>query len=249
MVQIAFVQFDIAWENPEQNVTHINRLLDSYTGPNFDVLILPETWSTGFTMSKNAHQAEDTAKAFMQKLATTYQCQVIGGVAAKIPENQENRCYLFGPNEQPEYYVKNRTFNFNGEHLFFQAGSQPQTWQVGDFRLSPLICYDLRFPELARRVAKQSDGLLYIANWPSVREHHWRSLAIARAIENQCFVVTVNRIGKDGKGLEHPGSSLVIDPLGNILLDAQSQSGVFSINLDAQITSQVRQKWPFLSDM
>lgn len=248
MARIALVQYDIAWEDPQANIARIGTLLSNYSGEPFDILILPETWPTGFSMRAHGESVFQTGLAFMQTLAATYRCSVLGGLPAPAGQSQENRCYVIAE-DRLDYYIKNRAFKYAGEHRAYQAGTESRTWQIAGLRISPLICYDLRFPELARRAARDTDVLVYIANWPSAREHHWRSLLVARAIENQCFVIAVNRIGTDGNRLEYPGASMVVDPLGKILLDAEGRSGIFTCEIQADTVSAVRKQLPFLADM
>lgn len=247
-LRIAYVQFDIAWEDVSQNIVRLQKILEGHTLDDVDLLVLPETWPTGFSMQPDAHRAEHTALEFMREMSTEKNITVMGGVPTKTEVGQENRCVWVQANEI-DYYTKNRAFKFAREHHYYQPGALAKTWTLNHARISPLICYDLRFPELARRVACQTDVLVYIANWPKVREHHWRSLLVARAIENQCFVVAVNRIGHDGNQLEYPGASMVIDPLGTILVDSKENEGLFKATLDIAMVEQVRKKWPFLADM
>jgi len=248
MTEVALVQYDIAWEDPQANIDRIKALFDAYSGKPFDILILPETWPTGFSMNHHGPRVFQEGLTFMEELAKAYHCTVIGGLPTPVDQTQENRCYAISETWR-DHYVKNRGFKFAGEHKAYRAGTESRTWQIADLRISPLICYDLRFPELARKVARESDALVYIANWPSAREHHWRSLLVARAIENQCYVMAVNRIGTDGNGLRYPGASMVVNPLGEILFDAGNRSGIFTLEILPETVKSVREKLPFLADM
>lgn len=248
MIRLALVQFDIAWQNVEENIRRIKHLLQNPQLQPFDLLILPETWPTGFSMDPDMHRVWAVAKTFMHELSQIHGASIIGGIPSPTETGQENRSYWISEHGE-DYYVKNRAFKFAGEHLAYQEGKEAKTWTINNLSISPLICYDLRFPELARRVAKNSHAMLYIANWPKVREHHWRSLLMARAIENQCYVIAVNRIGIDGNSLEYPGASLVIDPLGNVVLDAADKQGIFHCEINAEHVEKTRKTWPFLEDM
>jgi len=140
-------------------------------------------------------------------------------------------------------------FKYAGEHKKYEQGNIRRRWNLGPFTLSPFICYDLRFPELPRECMPDANLLCYVACWPKARVHHWRQLLIARAIENQCYVVGVNRVGRDGAGLDYSGSSLVVDPLGAIVLDAGDQEGLYHAEIDANLATETRERFPFLRDL
>ncbi len=247
MSTIGLLQFDILWENPTGNIAAVQKLCKD--AKDLDLLILPELWICGFTMNNEAYKTRDAGLQAMQQLSAELGCAVLGGLPQRSGDGQQNCCYLVRSGQEPLVYIKNKAFKFAGEHLKYQQGTEQQCWSCAGFQLSPFVCYDLRFPELARGMVPQANLFSFIANWPSPREHHWRSLLMARAIENQAYVIGVNRIGSDPTGLDYPGASLVISPAGEILLDAGGQEGLFCLELDPQLPGQIRQRFPFLKDI
>ena len=248
MARLGIVQYDIAWEDAPGNINRLNKLLADQS-ERFDLLVLPELWPCGFTMSQTAFHCHDQALDYMKRLSREQACPILGGVPGGIEGGQENRHYLVD-GDTTSYYVKNKSFTFAGEHKKYQRGNQTVRWDVAGFKLSPFVCYDLRFPELARAMMPESNMLVYVANWPKVRVQHWRQLLIARAIENLSYVIGVNRVGTDGTGLEYSGNSMVIDPAGEILLEiADGSAGISAVDVDPSYVDEVRTRWPFLNDM
>lgn len=248
MVRVGLVQFDIRWEDAPANVRQVKDLLAAAEHDRYDLLVLPELWICGFTMNHEAWRTFDTGLACMQAIADTYDTAVLGGLPHRVQDGQENRCYLV-TNNTVEHYAKMRVFKFAGEHEKYQQGEHRKRWSVAGFQLSPFICYDLRFPELVRPMMPDTNLITYVANWPSPREQHWRQLLVARAIENLSYVIGVNRIGRDGAGLDYPGASLVVDPTGKILLDAKQAEGIFTLDIDPAFVNETRNKFRFLDDM
>ena len=247
MANVGLLQFDILWEDPQGNIEKVQALLQGGSSGNCDLIVLPELWICGFTMNKEAHLFFEEGLAFMKKISSDYDCAVMGGLPWRGEEGQENRAYLVH-GAQVKAYTKLKAFKFAGEHLSYEQGSQPCRWVACGFNLSPFICYDLRFPELAREMVPKTNLFVYMANWPMARERHWRQLLIARAIENLAYVIGVNRIGRDGLGNQYSGASLVIDPTGEVLLDAGSEQGLFHADIQAETVAAVRTRWPFLND-
>lgn len=249
-MKLSLIQFDIAWEDPQKNAAKLETLLsESNDGPG-DLLVLPEMWPCGFTMNPEAHVFGDPGLSAMIDLAQRHRCHVIGGIPAEVEDGQQNKAvWIDADGTIRGRYVKIKTFTFAGEDRFFIAGVVPVLWQLDGLTVSPFICYDLRFPELARRVMPQAQALIYMASWPAPRIHHWRRLLQARAIENQCYVIGVNRIGRDGNGWDYCGGSMVIDPMGDLILDASDREGVFSVGLDPELVRTTRKTFPFLADM
>lgn len=248
MARIGLIQFDILWENVDGNVEKVGNLLADAGHANYDLLVLPELWTCGFTMNHEAHKTRDAGLAAMKAFSKDYGCAVLGGLPAKTETGQENRCYLVQEDEE-KHYAKIKAFKYAGEHLKYEQGSQSQRWDVAGFKLSPFVCYDLRFPELARNTIPQSNLISYVANWPSTRNHHWRHLLVARAIENLCFVIGVNRVGRDGAGLDYLGSSMVVAPNGDLVLDAGDVEGVHVAEVDPSDVAKLRKSFPFLDDI
>lgn len=248
MARIGLIQFDILWENPECNIEKVGNMLADAGADNCDLLVLPELWTCGFTMNKDAYKTFDAGLAAMKTFSKAHGAAVLGGLPAKTETGQENRCYLV-EGEDFRHYAKIKAFKYAGEHLKYEQGDASHRWDVAGFKLSPFICYDLRFPELARNMIPESDMISYVANWPSTRNHHWRQLLVARAIENLCYVVGVNRVGRDGAGLDYLGSSMVLAPGGDVVLDAEDREGVHIAEIHPEHAVKIRETFPFLDDM
>jgi len=248
MARIGILQIDILWENVNGNIDKIEALTAERGAGDFDLIVLPELWPCGFTMNHDAHQTFAPGLAYMKRLSSRLRCPVLGGLPAPTGTGQENRCYLVH-GEHVEHYAKIKAFKFAGEHEKYEQGDQRCRWEVAGFALSPFICYDLRFPELARPMVPETDLFTYVACWPAARVHHWRSLLVARAIENQAYVVGCNRVGRDGAGLDYPGASMVIGPKGEVILDAGDREGLFEAEIDPAETAEVRRTFPFLRDI
>jgi predicted amidohydrolase len=247
-MKLALAQFDILWEDAPGNVAKLKSMILSFNKGDFDVLILPELWTCGFTMNKEAHKTFVLGHDFMTWVHETYGAAVLGGLPAQTETGQQNRCYLVD-DQGSKHYSKIKVFKFAGEHEKYEPGSDPQEWTLGDFTLAPFICYDLRFPELPRAQMPQTNLITYVANWPEARIHHWRSLLRARAIENLSYVVGVNRVGQDGAGLNYVGATMVIAPNGDIVFDAEDREGIFLVDIEKSQVDEARTRWPFLADM
>ncbi|MCB1044962.1 MAG: hypothetical protein KDC35_18620 [Acidobacteria bacterium] len=247
-MKIGIVQMDVVWQDPEANAARLLELVSAAEPA--QMLILPELWPVGFTMDKDAHKAHDFSLAVMKSLAREHNCWVLGGIPAPFEPLQQNCAIWIDPNGQEHArYAKRKLFGYGGETGSYSPGDASIVIRAEQLAFAPLICYELRFPELARSVARNIQLLIYIASWPKTRRSHWRQLLIARAIENQLFCIGVNRIGTDGRGLEYAGDSLVVDPSGTILLDPLAQEGIFVCDIDPEQVIQYRASLPFLDDM
>lgn len=228
-LRISFVQYDIDWENKTQNLATLTHLMSPLKGAS-DIIVLPEMFSTGFSM--NAQQlAEPTRGAtlrWMQEQAQELDAVVTGSVITEENGEYFNRLYWVEPNASFSSYDKKHLFSFANEEAHYSAGSERLIVQYKGWKICPLICYDLRFPVWSRNTSASQDEmelaydlLIYAANWPEARRQPWRNLLEARAHENQAYVVGVNRVGKDGNGIPHSGDSLCFSPKGEILSEAQ----------------------------
>lgn len=246
-MKLTCVQWDLAWNDPESNI----ELLDGYLSgisPS-DLIVLPEMWATGFSMDNETHIHGARTLEYMERRSRECGQNIMGSVAFQTHSGQLNRAVCMTPDGMPgPPYDKIKLFRMAGEDQHYLPGKMTRVWSLGKFRISPFICYDLRFPELARRCVLSTQIMVYMANWPKPRIHHWRQLLMARAIENQCFVVGVNRTGSDGNGLDYTGDSLVIDPLGQIVLDCGQGEGAFQCEIDLEMVADVRKSLPFLND-
>jgi omega-amidase len=251
-MNIVCCQMDIVWENKAANHKKVRRLLAGTSIPEGSLVVLPEMFATGFSMDVAAI-ADDTlheTRDFLAQTARDYKVTLMGGLIATDPDGKgRNELAVFNP-EGVEIvrYHKIQPFTF-GEKQHYSAGELPVQFQCHDFKVAPFICYDLRFPEIFRVAARRGAQLItVIANWPVARIDHWVTLLQARAIENQAYVVGVNRIGDDPK-LHHTGRSMVVAPSGKILLDAGEEEGVFQVEIDLPTLLEYRSKLPFLEDI
>lgn len=219
-----------------------------------EVVVLPEMFSTGFSMKPEqlAETMEGEAVQWMKRVATEKKIILTGSVIIKEKENYYNRLIWMLPNGQYGVYDKRHRFAFAGEDKHYTAGNKRLIASVKGWKINLQVCYDLRFPVWARQQS-QPDGLeydilIYVANWPERRSHAWKTLLQARAIENQCYVIGVNRVGNDGNAIYHSGDSMIIDPMGEVLYHKKDEEDVFTISLDKKHLETIREKLPFLRD-
>lgn len=253
-MNVLALQFDIAWENKEANFTTVRAMLQLERPPADSLVVLPEMFATGFSMNAEAiaEPYGGPTEQFLAALATEFNVWVLAGVAARGRDGHyRNKALAISPTgELAGFYAKMRPFTPGGEGQHYTAGKQPTAFHWGDCAVSPFICYDLRFPELFRRVAAAHRPELFavIANWPEKRSAHWLPLLRARAIENQAYVIGVNRIGSD-PCYRYSGHSAVIDPQGEIVADAGESAGVVKATLDLAALRQYRNGLRFLDDL
>ncbi len=247
-MKIAVIQSNLAWEEPDTNrALFYKKIIE--VKEEVDLIVLPEMFTSGFTMNPN-HLAEPMtgeSVLWLKNLAKQRNCAITGSVV--IEENGEyyNRLLFVFPSGEIEIYNKKHLFSLAGEDKKYKAGKSKIIIEYLGFRICPLICYDLRFPVFSRNV-DDYDLLLYVANWPETRVNAWDILLRARAIENQCFTIGVNRIGEDNNQLFYNGHSQAIDFLGNYLLEPQENEGVFIVELDKNQMISSRKSLDFLSD-
>ena len=249
-MRILALQAKLFWEAPEKNLAHFTDLLQSVEAGT-DLIVLPEMFTTGFSMNpqvKSPQQAQATA-LWLQEQALKHQALIMGSCIWPEQGQYSNRLLCFGPQGSQGYYDKRHLFNLAGEGQVYQAGQNRLMIEHQNWRICPLICYDLRFPVWSRNRQPYYDLLVYVANWPDRRISHWQSLLRARAIENQAYVLGVNRVGSDASGLEHSGYSALIDPLGQTVFELdQGQETLAYAQLDRGLLVQTREKLPFLRD-
>lgn len=252
-MKVLSVQLDSVWQDSAQNLLRLREYLQQVEPGQVDVVVLPELFHCGFSMQVDRVSQTRQGRVYkaLSDLARQYGVYIMAGFAERVSSNQARNCALVfdrNGNEQA-CYVKNRAFQFAGEGEHYQAGNQSVLFEVDGVVCSVFICYDLRFPELFRQVVPQAEMVFVIANWPESRQSHWETLLRARAIENQCFVVGVNRIGEDGNGLIYVGGSMVIDPLGEILSYADSEQACQITEVSIKQVKLVRRQYPFLADI
>ncbi len=252
-MQLIGVQLDTAWEDKAASHDRARGLLEQIQIEPGALIVLSEFFATGFSKDIPAigEDVGGESQQFLQQLAKDLGAYVLGGVVIAGPDGRgRNQCVAYDPDgREIGRYWKLFPFTFGGEPEFYDAGDETVLLMWGDFHVAPFICYDLRFPEVFRRMAMQGAQLYtVIANWPAPRREHWITLLRARAIENQAYVIGVNRCGSD-PNLEYAGDSMIIDPRGEILLGAGSAEGVIHADADLNLLFEYRQSFPALSDV
>ena len=250
-MKVVACQFAIAWENPEANFDTVTRLLESTDVEPGSLIVLPEMFATGFSMNVARIANNPQVRPFLAETARRYQSWLVGGYVAQAPDGRGlNQALVYDPQGvEIGSYDKVHPFSYAGEDKVYAAGQSLQVVSVAGFKLCPLVCYDLRFPELFRAATvKGADLFVVIANWPEPRTAHWSTLLQARAIENQAFVVGVNRTGQDPK-LSYAGHSCLISPKGERLVELGDAPGAASTDMDPADVSNWRQQFPALQDI
>lgn len=253
-MNVIALQFDIAWENKPANFEKVRGLIAQAKPPRDSLVVLPEMFATGFSMNVDtiAELGEGPTQQFLANTAKAFGVFLIAGAARRGHDGRaRNQALAFSPaGELIGTYTKMHPFTPGGETDHYTAGEQPTAFRWIDCQVSPFVCYDLRFPESFREVAAtyQPELFTVIANWPEKRIHHWVRLLQARAIENQAYVVGVNRVGSD-PFYAYPGRSLIIDPQGEIITDAGDREGVIRAELDLATLRKYREGLPFLADL
>jgi predicted amidohydrolase len=252
-MHVAACQFDPAWEDKRANFARAGALLRSAGLPRGAFVALPEMFATGFSMNAAgiAEGEGGETEAFLSGLARELGIHLVGGlVRAGRGGRGRNEAAAFGPDgRRAARYAKMHPFSYGGEDRHYEAGEDVAVFEVSGLRAALFICYDLRFPEAFRRAARRgADFFVVIANWPEVRQEHWRVLLEARAIENQAFVLGVNRTGRDPKHA-YAGGSRLVDPRGRVLFEAGGGEGVFGAPIDPSAAAAWRAEFPALRDM
>lgn len=248
MMKIALLQMPLLWENPKQNRNYFEGIINSIT-ETIDLIVLPEMFTSGFTMNPKAiaETMQGDTISWLQALAKAKNAAITGSLVIEEYENFYNRLVFVFPTGAIKTYDKKHLFTLAGEDNAYTSGIEKVIIEYLGFKICPLICYDLRFPVFARNT-QDYDVLIYVANWPMPRINAWDALLKARAIENMCYTIGVNRIGDDPNQLQYPGHSQVIDFLGNYLIEPQETEGVFITTLNKNALLECRQKFGFLND-
>jgi predicted amidohydrolase len=252
-VKVFCCQHDIAWEDKAATHARVRALLASGDLPGDSLLVLPEMFATGFSVDvpRIAEGDARSSERFLAGLARERGIHVQGGVVNAAPDGRgRNESVTFAPDgREIARYVKMQPFTLGGETARFAAGAGPITFRWGECLVAPFICYDLRFPEIFRVVARQAPQLItVIASWPDARLGQWVKLLQARAIENQCYVAGVNRVGSDPQ-LHYSGRSMIVDFRGDIVADAGDGEKVIGATLDLPALAEYRSALPFLADI
>src|SRR4051812_37065928 len=254
MQLVGALQFEVVWENKGTNFVTVRRLLEAADPWPNSLIALPEMFATGFSMKAEAvaEPYGGETEQFLSDTAKQFGIFLVAGVAMKGKDGRpRNKALVFSPEGKlMAWYAKMRPFTAGGEKDIYKAGSAPTVFRWGDCNVSPFVCYDLRFPELFREAVRKSRPELFvvIANFPKKRIQHWTRLLQARAIENQAYVVGVNRIGNDPY-YEYSGDSVIVDPDGEIIANAGAKEGCVTAELDLAKLNKYRSGLPFLDDL
>jgi len=248
IMNIALVETGLHWEDIGKNLAGFGKLI-SDTSSSFELFILPEMFSTGFTMSPEKFGREDldVVPEWMKKLAGDTNSAIAGSSVALDENGYYNRFYLARPSGQIDHYDKHHLFRMSEEPKHYQAGENRKIFGLAGWRLCPQVCYDLRFPVWSRN-CEDYDLLIYVANWPAVRQDAWNTLLKARAIENQCYVAGVNRTGS-GPRMAYNGGSVVFSPKGEVISHPyQDHSSILTASPDIHSLQAFREKFPAWMD-
>jgi len=244
-MKVGIFQYDMSWENKSSNQEKIGVLLNAGRIPEkLDWLIFPEMTLTGFSMNREKTTLAVEDGDFFCDIAKRFGMHVTyGGVMS----GGNRAITLDRTGMVVNEYSKMHLFSYADEHKYYSPGEKQSAFDINSFRITPLICYDLRFSYLFWDRAIDTDAYAVIASWPASRILHWRSLLQARAIENQSYVIGVNRVGTDPKN-SYCGNSMVIDPMGNIVLDCGDQEGLFETEINSHMVDETRKRYPFQKD-
>lgn len=247
-LQCLLVQSQLFWADAQANRQQLETIARSQ-GSGCDLIIFPETFTSGFLGDAEAapETMEGTTLVWMKSLATELECVVCGSVAMSTEQGRVNRFLWVQADGTIQFYDKRHLFSFGGEDKRYIAGSERKVFHYRGWRICPQICYDLRFPVWCRN-RDDYDVLLFVANWPEPRTPAWTALLKARAIENQCYVIGVNRSGKDPSGLKYAGASAVYDPLGNTVLDLGGAECSERATIERDEVNMIRSRLPFQQD-
>ena len=247
-MKVALIQAPLFWEKPKQNRDYFEAKIKALV-ENIDLIVLPEMFTSGFTMNPKtvAETVQGETLLWLQALAKAKNSAITGSLVMEENGHFFNRLVFVFPSGEIQKYDKKHLFTLAGEDQVYTSGTQKLLVEYKGFKICPLICYDLRFPVFARNT-EDYDVLIYVANWPKIRINAWDSLLKARAIENMCYTIGVNRIGEDANQHEYIGHSQVIDFLGNYEIEPQETEGIFTTTLDKTKLLETRQKFGFLND-
>jgi len=245
-LNICIIQSDITWNEPAENLAHYNKLIADCP-PETDILVLPEMFTTGFNMQPTTvfETMDSDALSWMQKTAAQRQSAVCGSLLLKQNDKFYNRLFWVNPDGTYDTYDKKHLFSFVGEQKVYTAGQTHKIINFKGLKILLIICYDLRFPVWCRNKYAAGgyayDCIICVANWPEVRSHVWKTLLQARALENQAYVVGVNRTGKDNNGVNHSGDSMILSPKGDVLAGfGPNEQGLKSALIDVNELKRFR---------
>lgn len=251
-LKISLIQTSIYWEDVDKNLKMLEDKINFLSGKT-EIVVLPEMFSSGFTMDPQivAETISGKTVEWMKSLSKKNRLIITGSLVIKEDEKYYNRLIWMQPDGNFFSYNKRHLFGFAGENEKYSPGNKRLIVSVKGWKINLLICYDLRFPVWSRQNKNESpefDVLIYVANWPEKRINAWITLLKARAIENQCYVVGVNRVGKDENEIAYNGFSMVIDPFGEVIYEKPKVEDIFTLELDTEKLEKIRESFPFLKD-
>ena len=249
-LSIVGIQANLVWENADRNIAFFEKKISTLQA-SVDLVVLPEMFSTGFTMNaqKNAQKMNGKTVSWMQKMAEKYQVAILGSLVIQDNKSYYNRLVFVHPSKKIEVYNKRHLFSLAGEDKVYTSGTKRLIIEYKGWKICPLICYDLRFPVWSRNT-ENYDVLIYVANWPVARIKAWDTLLKARAIENMSYVIGVNRVGTDANNYDYSGNSLVVNYLGEELSALKNmEEGIVEATLEKNQQEEIRRKLSFLNDI
>ncbi|MDJ0780756.1 MAG: amidohydrolase [Desulfosarcinaceae bacterium] len=243
------IQADLTWEDGAANRDALSRMIASVDDPG-DLIVLPEMFATGFSMAPEGLAETMTGESvqWLSRVAAETGAAVTGSLMMVDANLYYNRLIWMTPDGKFRTYDKKHLFTYAGEDTVYAAGTRPLQVSLKGWQIRPMICYDLRFPAWVRNRRPYYDLALFVANWPAARADHWRTLLKARAIENQSYVIGVNRVGEDGNGQVYSGDSMVVDPAGRICFHRALEPCVHRLELDRELLRTYRRDFPALAD-
>jgi predicted amidohydrolase len=248
---VAAVQHDVVWEDRDATLARLEPQLRAAAATGARLVVLTEMFPTGFSMEPErvAEPEGGPATEFLRTQAAELNVWLTGSVPTRPAGGGRavNRLLLAGPGGELHHYDKIHPFSYSGEHEHYAAGTERVTFDVEGVRVTPFVCYDLRFADEFWAMAPGTDCYVVVANWPAARRTHWQALLVARAIENQAYVVGVNRVGEGG-GLRYAGDSRIVDPLGEILAAGAGGETILLADVDPVVVADTRKRYPFLAD-
>lgn len=249
-LRITVVQTALAWENAAANREHFGKLLAPLLGTT-DLVILPEMFTTGFTLNGEhlAEEMDGPTVRWLQRLAQSIDAAVTGSIIIREGTSFYNRLVWMAPSGEMFHYDKRHLFRYAREDTVYTAGKNKLIIDYKGWKIRPFICYDLRFPAWSANVGKEYDLGIYVANWPAARAGHWQALLMARAIENQAYIAGVNRIGRDGNGLEYAGSSALFGPQGESIHECGAQQELVTCTISQSELEGYRSRFPAWMDI
>ena len=249
---VSLIQTNLFWEDSASNLNHLEEKINGIQEKT-ELVVLPEMFTTGFSMQPEllAEPMSGNSVNWMKRIAASKKIVLTGSMMVTTETGYFNRLMWVLPNGTVNYYNKRHLFGYAGENKFYTPGNKRVIASLKGWKINLLVCYDLRFPVWSRQqseAAPEYDVLLYVANWPEKRIHAWDALLTARAIENQCYVVGVNRVGEDGNGIIYNGHSMILDPLGNKIYQAPPTADIHTIVLEKETLMAARERFPFWKD-